>query len=120
MRMPSLISQERGRSTCAPFAVRARSGLGVTLVEASVMLAVVSVLSAILAPSINNYIEEARVARATEDVQTIGQAIKDFIKDTGELQFLKNGSNHATLQGAPPTRDDSNRIALLISDGDIP
>ena len=89
-----------------------------TLVEATVILAVVSTLAAILAPGINGYIEQARVARAREDVQTIADAIQDFITDNAEHQFLINGSNGTASQ--PPTRGDTNRVNMLVSDGDIP
>jgi type II secretory pathway pseudopilin PulG len=90
----------------------------VTLVEATVVLAVVSVLAAALAPGINGYIEQARLARAHQDVRTIADAIQAFIADNAEHQFLIDGSNGTTTQ--PPTRFDNNRVNLLVSDGDIP
>lgn len=98
---------------------RLRSAAGVTLVEASVVLAVVSVLAAVTAPSINGYVEQARQARAREDAKTIGDAIQEFITDNAEHQFLINASN-GTDDSDPPTRADTNRINMLVSDGDIP
>lgn len=92
---------------------------GVSLVEASVILSVVAVLSAVLAPEINGYIDQARQARAREDVQVIGTALQDWREDNAENQFLINGSNGA-LDRDPPTRADANRVNLLVSDGDIP
>jgi len=92
-----------------------------SLVEASIILSVVAVLSAALAPAINGYIEQARQARAREDIQTIAEAIQDFIADNAEHQFLRNGSNGATYgDKEPPTRGDANKVYLLVSDGDIP
>lgn len=89
-----------------------------SLVEATIILAVVSLLSAVMAPAINAYMDQARQARAREDVKTIADAIQQFITDNGEHQFLVNGSNGTDSQ--PPTHPDSNRINLLVSDGDIP
>jgi len=96
---------------------RLRAERGVTLVEAAVVLAVASILAAVAAPSINGYVDQARQARTREDIQTIGDAINQFISDTGEHQFLINANGGG---GVPPTRADSNRVDLLVSDGDIP
>lgn len=98
-------------------AQRFRSERGVTLVEAAVVLAVASILAAMSAPAINGYIEQSRQARVREDLETIGDAINQFITDTGEHQFLINANGGG---GTPPTRDDNNRVDLLVSDGDIP
>ena len=99
--------------------MQAGSERGVTLIEASIVLAVVGILAAVMAPSINIYIDQARAARAREDVKTIGDAINEFMTDNAERQFLKNGSNGASDQ-VPPTRLDSDRVNILVSDGDIP
>lgn len=95
-----------------------RGERGVSLVEAAVILAVISTLTAVLAPAINGYIEQARQARTREDIQTIGEAIQDFVSDNAELMFLQDGNN--TNIYSPPTRADANRVDLLVSDGDIP
>lgn len=94
-----------------------RDELGVTLVEAAVVLAVASILAAIAAPSINGYIDQARQARAREDVQTIGDAINQFITDTGQHWFMQVGNGGT---GTPPDPSDTYRVNLLVSDGDIP
>jgi type II secretory pathway pseudopilin PulG len=96
-----------------------RSERGMTLIESSVILAVIAVLTAILAPEVQGYIDRARIVRTREDVQTIGTAIQSFFTDTGETQFLIDGSNGAGNQ-TPPTRADAQRVNLLVSDGDIP
>jgi len=89
-----------------------------TLVEATVILAVVSTLAAILAPAVNGYVEQARLARARQDVRTITEAIQSFVTDTAESFFLINGSDGTDTQ--PPTHTDNQRVFLLVSDGDIP
>ena len=98
-----------------------KSERGVTLIEASIILAVVATLSAMLAPSINGYIETARQAAAREDVKTIGEAIQQFQTDNGEHQFLQVAKGGISgFPEEPPTHADSNRVELLVSDGDIP
>jgi type II secretory pathway pseudopilin PulG len=89
-----------------------------SLVEASIVLSVVTLLAGILAPSVGSYLDVARQARAREDVRVIGTAIQEFMADNAEGQFLIDGSNGTTSQ--PPTRPDANRVNLLVSDGDIP
>src|SRR4051812_22497630 len=96
-----------------------RSETGMTLIESSIILAVIAVLTSIMSPEIQGYIDRARQARTREDEQTIASAIQNFVTDTGELQFLIDGSNGATNQ-APPTSVDAQRVNLLVSDGDIP
>lgn len=91
---------------------------GMSMVEAAVILAVVATLSAVLAPAINGYVDQARQARAREDVKTISDAIQAFITDNAEHQFLRDATTATT--GQPPTREDGNRVDLLVSDGDIP
>ena len=96
-----------------------RSARGVTVIEATIVVATVALLSAILAPAAAIYIDQARQARTREDIKSIGDAINEFIADTGEHQFLRNGSNGGSDE-IPPTRADSNRVDILVSDGDIP
>lgn len=97
---------------------RASSQAGLSLIEATIILSVVATLSAVLAPSITDTIGVARIARAREDVQVIGNAIQNFVADNAEGQFLLVA--HGPTNGQPPTRPDSNRVNLLVSDGDIP
>lgn len=100
---------------------RSSSGLvsqrGMSLVEVTIILAVIAMLAAVLTPAINGYVDQARQTRARADTQTIAEAILDFIADGAERQFLQvaNGTGRV-----PPTRPDSNRVNLLVSDGDVP
>jgi type II secretory pathway pseudopilin PulG len=92
---------------------------GVSLIEATIILSVFAVLTAIMAPAVAAYVDTARQARAREDVSVLGTAIQEFIADGAENQFLVNGSDGAQIYD-PPTRVDTNRVNLLVSDGDIP
>lgn len=57
---------------------------GFTLIEIIVILAVISILVAILAPTVLKYIADAQTNRAQEDVRIISAMLNDLIKDTGQ------------------------------------
>ncbi len=57
---------------------------GFTLIEIVVILAVISILVAILAPTVLKYIAEAQTDRAKEDVKVISAMLNDLIKDSGQ------------------------------------
>ena len=70
---------------------------GFTLVEVTIILMVLTVLSLILLPGIGNYLRDARLARARLDIGTIQKAILVFMRDTGEGVFRclgKANRNH--------------------------
>ena len=56
---------------------------GFTLIEAAVAIAVVAILSGIIAPLVVKNIKDSQVARARNDVQIIAGAIGSQYKDTG-------------------------------------
>ncbi len=56
---------------------------GFTLIEMVVVLAVVAILAAILAPTIARHIKESKVTRTVNEVQVIAAAIGSLYKDTG-------------------------------------
>jgi prepilin-type N-terminal cleavage/methylation domain-containing protein len=56
---------------------------GFTLVEMVVVLAVISILAAILVPTVAKHIADSQIARANNEVQVIGSAIASLFKDTG-------------------------------------
>lgn len=57
---------------------------GFTLIEIIVILAVISILVAILTPTVLKYIAEAQTNRAEGDVKTISAMLNDLIRDTGQ------------------------------------
>lgn len=65
-------------------ASRRRAPKGFTLIELIVILAVISILVAILTPTVLKYIEEAQLNRAQEDTRIIQTMLNDLIKDTGQ------------------------------------
>jgi len=90
-----------------------RSRLGFTLIELTVVLAVIVTLALVLTPSIANFINDSRSARATSDCNTIGGAIANFYRDNGFYPMWK-----VALNGGPGTAQ--NRVQLLVSPGNIP
>ena len=92
---------------------RRRGRMGFTLIELTVVLAVIVTLALVLTPSIANSINEARVARARNDCQTIASGMYQFYRDTGFFPLWKLSQNGG--QGTP-----ANRVQVLVSQGNVP
>ena len=87
--------------------------MGFTLIELTVVLAVIVTLALVLTPSIANFINDSRVAKARNDCQTLASAIFQFYRDTGFFpvwRIAKNGG-----PGLP-----ANRLQVLASRGNMP
>jgi type II secretory pathway pseudopilin PulG len=102
------------RRTAAPSHRRTRSwtsSAGLSLVEATIILSVLSVLTAVVAPSLGDYVNEARQAQAKKDVETIGSGILQLLRDTGSRCLREVGTTDCTT---------TNRVDLLVSGGSDP
>ena len=86
-----------------------RAVSGWSLIELTIILVVLSILCAILAPVIGNFVRMAKICRAREDVQMLGCAIHIWLQDTGLSHFLEDGDDQT-----------SDTVVLLFSDGDVP
>jgi general secretion pathway protein G len=86
---------------------------GFTLIELTVVLAVIVTLAMILTPSITNFITDSRVARAKADTKTVASAVVQFYKDDG---FFPQWS--VANAGGPGT--PANKVDLLVSPGNVP
>jgi type II secretory pathway pseudopilin PulG len=96
---------------------------GMSLIEATVVLGVVSMLTAVLAPSVRNYVQGAQQVRAKKDVEMIGAAIAQMLTDTGELWVLRNGTQgtgSVATTHVTPLHSAGNRVDLLVSEGRTP
>ena len=80
---------------------------GMSLVEATVVLMVIGTLTAVLSPSLRDYLDDARQIKAKEDVEAIGTGIKRLLRDTGT----------GCLTDAPPACTLAARVDLLVSSG---
>lgn len=70
---------------------------GFTLIEIIVILAVISILVAILTPTVLKYLDEARSDRAQSDATNISAMINDLIKDTGQFPGAHLGTGKTFL-----------------------
>ena len=92
---------------------------GFTLVEVSIILFVLVILSSILLVNLGNYNRLARFARAKEDLGALCSAIAHYILDTGETAFYTwGGRNYGGYDSDTPDREYP--VGLLIGDGDTP
>ncbi len=73
---------------------------GFTLIEIIVILAVISILVAILTPTVLKYIEDAQLSKAEEDVKVINATLNDLIKDTGQFPGSKLATGKTFLCGS--------------------
>ena len=58
-----------------------RAAAGFTLVEVSILLAVVSILAAIIAPVMGSTIAEAKLAAAQTEIRALAVALRAFLED---------------------------------------
>jgi len=99
---------------------------GWSLIELTIILVVLSILCAILAPVIGRFVRNAKVVRCREDVQAIGCVIWMYIEDTANSYFFidpgnQNGfASREPAGGSAPDQGSLNRVNMLVSDGDIP
>jgi type II secretory pathway pseudopilin PulG len=87
-------------------------------VEATVILGVMSVLAAMMAPSIRGYVLNAQQVAAKHDVEEIGGALARMLTDVGEAWIARDGNGAAATN--PPLHTAANRVDLLVSDGRTP
>ena len=69
---------------------------GFTLIEMAIVLAIISVLAAVLTPVITNYVDQARIARATADVKTIADATRLYQRDSSRFPIYANSTAAAS------------------------
>jgi type II secretory pathway pseudopilin PulG len=90
-----------------------RSERGLSLVEATIILMVLAVLTSVLAPSIGDYVNDARQTAAKADVEGLSLSVARMLRDTG-LPFP------VRTAGASPSKASTNRVDLLVSEGQLP
>lgn len=83
----------------------ARSTGGFSLVEITIMLSVLTLLTSVLAPSIGDYVSDARLIKARSDMQMISVAVARFAFDV-------------TMEASKP--DSWTRFDVLVGAGEIP
>ena len=85
---------------------RARGGrLGFSLAEVTIVVGALSVMTAVLSPSIGNYVEDARRVKASDDVQVIATSFARYALDA---------------TGRPGPEDVGTTADLLVGPGEAP
>jgi type II secretory pathway pseudopilin PulG len=79
-----------------------------SLVEVTIILMVLAILTAVIAPSAGDYINDARAVKAKEDVEAIGTGLLRMLRDTGVPCATKDAASATPCSGA-------NRRELLTS-----
>src|SRR3954454_14170877 len=86
---------------------------GLSFLEATIILMILFLLTAVLSPAVTDYVNDARQTKGKEDVEAIGLSIMRLLRDTG-LPFP------VVAAGAAPLHTAVNRVDLLVSDGNTP
>jgi type II secretory pathway pseudopilin PulG len=82
-----------------------RNQRGLSLTEVTIMLSVLSVLTAVLSPTIGDYVNDARQVKASDDVKVLASTFSRFAFDVPQNRNLAHG--WATTQ-------------MLVGPGDAP
>lgn len=88
---------------------------GMSLIEATIILMVLALLTAVLAPSAKDYLDDARRTKVKEDVEAIGASLTRLLKDTGTPFLLVD----ATVAFADRYKKN-NRVDLTVGSGSTP
>jgi type II secretory pathway pseudopilin PulG len=87
---------------------------GMSLVEATIILMVLGLLTAVLSPSMGDYVNDARDVKVKEDVEAIGLSIMRAVRDS-RSPFLQV----AYAAGAAGLTE-ANRADLIVGEGATP
>jgi type II secretory pathway pseudopilin PulG len=93
---------------------RLASERGLSLVEATIILAVLLVMTALIAPAAGAYMNEARNVKAKADTETIGAALDLLLRNVGLPCVSKAPTAAPTPTNASPCAI-ANRVELLVS-----
>jgi type II secretory pathway pseudopilin PulG len=91
--------------------MRLSSNRGVTIIEATIVLTMMAILTAAAAPTVARTVAQSRLTRAESDVEAIKTAINAFL--TTFTVFSPAGFTSTGATGG-------DTIEVLVSDGDIP
>ncbi|HUN25363.1 MAG TPA: type II secretion system major pseudopilin GspG [Steroidobacteraceae bacterium] len=81
---------------------RTRSG-GFTLIEIMVVVIIIGLLAAMIVPNVISHVEEARVAKAKQDIQALGTALTMYRLDNFKYPTTDQGLQALVQQPADPT-----------------
>lgn len=85
---------------------------GLTLIEVSVILSVLAILSAFLVPAVSHFLQDASMLQAQNDVKVIASGLINFMNDTGQ--------SPAMLGSCQPEFGNDSLIVVLAGPGRQP
>lgn len=88
-----------------------------SLVEVMIILAVLGLVTGVLAPSMGDFVSDAKQTNAKSSLDTLCATLDTMLRDTGETFFLRDG--HPGPSGTV-SRHATNRVKMLVGDGRTP
>jgi type II secretory pathway pseudopilin PulG len=89
-----------------------------SLIEATIVLMVLSALASIMAPPVLEYMRTTERAAASHDAAQIGAALSRMLDDLGETSVLRDGNGSSAT--TPPSHAAANRVDMLVTEGQTP
>ncbi len=84
---------------------------GLSLIEVTIMLLVLMLLTSVLAPSIFDFVVDAQWVKVKEDCEVLAISVARLVRDVGPNLYTKNGGQTAYL---------TYKMDLMLSDGRAP
>ena len=82
---------------------RHRYARGFTLIEIMVVVIIIGLLAAVIVPTVINKVDEARVVKAKQDIQSLETALTLFRLDNSKYPTTEQGLNALVSQPTDPT-----------------
>ena len=82
---------------------RPRASRGFTLIEMATVMAIISVLAAVLTPTVLDFVDQARLTRAAADVRGIASAVLLYQRDTGKFPIYSDTASAGSDTAAATT-----------------
>ena len=86
-----------------PAAARRRRQRGFTLIEIMVVVIIIGLLAAVIVPSVISKVDEARVAKAKADIQSLETALTMFRLDNSKYPTTDQGLQALMVQPTDPS-----------------
>jgi general secretion pathway protein G len=80
-----------------------RYARGFTLIEIMVVVIIIGLLAAVIVPTVINKVDEARVVKAKQDIQSLETALTLFRLDNSKYPTTEQGLNALVSQPTDPT-----------------